>query len=114
MKILVNKNNEVQFYGDIIEYGKFEDNIEKWKIETSSSTLYVIDSEMATAEVDEIPNDFIPNKYCYTDEKGFYLNEDYSEPVNMETEIKRLTEENLLLKTKIDNMQEVLDYLVMK
>lgn len=31
-------------------------------------------------EVDALPSDFQIIKYCYTTEKGFYLNPDYSEP----------------------------------
>lgn len=27
-----------------------------------------------------IPEDIKPGKYCYTEEKGFYLNPDYDEP----------------------------------
>lgn len=31
-------------------------------------------------DIDSIPEDYIPGKYCYTEEKGFYLNPDYVEP----------------------------------
>lgn len=31
-------------------------------------------------DVEAVPEDYVPNKYCYTEEKGFYLNPDYVEP----------------------------------
>ena len=31
-------------------------------------------------EVNELPEDFKQGKYCYTEEKGFYVNPDYVEP----------------------------------
>lgn len=31
-------------------------------------------------EVNELPEDFNQGKYCYTAEKGFYVNPDYVEP----------------------------------
>nr|DAW07867.1 MAG TPA: hypothetical protein [Caudoviricetes sp.] len=31
-------------------------------------------------EVDSFPDDIEPTKYCYTEEKGFYVNPDWKEP----------------------------------
>ena len=37
-------------------------------------------------ELEEIPENIEPEKYCYTTEKGFYENESYEEPIQEETE----------------------------
>ena len=31
-------------------------------------------------EVSEMPSEVIPEKYCYTESEGFYINPDYVEP----------------------------------
>ena len=36
-------------------------------------------------EVNELPEDFKQGKYCYTKEKGFYVNPDYVEPDSTNT-----------------------------
>lgn len=36
-------------------------------------------------EVNELPEDFKQGKYCYTEEKGFYVNPDYVEPDSTNT-----------------------------
>lgn len=36
-------------------------------------------------EVNELPEDFKQGKYCYTTEKGFYVNPDYVEPDSTNT-----------------------------
>ena len=35
-------------------------------------------------EVDEVPEEIVAEKYCYAEESGFYINEDYKEPINEE------------------------------
>lgn len=45
-------------------------------------------------EVEEIPEGIKEEKYCYTEEKGFYLNENYIEPINEE---ERFTDIELAL-----------------
>lgn len=36
-------------------------------------------------EVNELPEDFKQGKYCYAEEKGFYVNPDYVEPDSTNT-----------------------------
>lgn len=36
-------------------------------------------------EVNELPEDFKQGNYCYTEEKGFYVNPDYVEPDSTNT-----------------------------
>ncbi len=31
-------------------------------------------------EIEEVPNEIVPYKYCYTEEKGFYENPNWVEP----------------------------------
>ena len=45
-------------------------------------------------EVEEIPEGVKEEKYCYTEEKRFYLNDNYVEPINEE---ERLTDIELAL-----------------
>lgn len=40
---------------------------------------FVLD-EVSVYEVQEIPSEVEPYKYCYTEEKGFYLNPNWVEP----------------------------------
>lgn len=39
-------------------------------------------------DVEEIPSEVEEHKYCYTKEKGFYINENYKEPVDQEIETR--------------------------
>lgn len=115
MNILCNENKVVLFVGDSIEYGVFDEpNIEKFKVTKGKDFFYVIGNSITLYEVSSIPHDYIDEKYCYTEANGFYINENYSEPINAEEEMKRLTQENIDLKVQLDKVQEVLDYLVMK
>ena len=49
-------------------------------------------------EVQEIPENIVENKYCYTKEKGFYKNADYQEHYTNEDRISALEDTvNMLL-----------------
>lgn len=49
-------------------------------------------------EVQEIPENVVENKYCYTEEKGFYKNENYQEYYTNEERISALEDTvNMLL-----------------
>lgn len=41
-------------------------------------------------DVEEIPEGVTENKYCYTLEEGFYINENYKEPIDETTEISEI------------------------
>lgn len=115
MDILIDKNNRTVAIG-IIEFGIFDEDFEKWKVELNGQMYYIIDNDYICVEVedDSIPNENIIYKYCYTKEAGFYVNPDYSEPINLEKEVERLTQENINLKSQLDIMQEALDFLAMQ
>lgn len=114
MFILINKKTKVCcFNGVSIEFGVYDEPIEKWRIE-SDTVFYAIDSNLQRVEVEALPSDYEDLVYCYTEEKGFYLNENYRAPIDPEEEIRRLAQENIDLKSQLANVQEVLDYLVMQ
>lgn len=100
----------------IIGFGIFDEDFEKWKVELNGQMYYIIDNEYECIEIEDnlIPNENIIYKYCYTKEEGFYINPNYSEPVNLEKEVERLTRENENLKSQLDIMQEALDFLAMQ
>lgn len=115
MFILINKqDNSVWFNGISMEHGIFDEPIEKWKIERDGMTFYVIGGALEKLEVDTLPSDYEDLMYCYTEEKGFYLNENYRALIDPEEEIRILIQENIDLKAQLDKVQEVLDYLVMQ
>ncbi|WP_455714683.1 hypothetical protein [Anaerosporobacter sp.] len=115
MIILKDKDNVVLFRGDNITYGVFDEpNLNKWEIIDGDGLFYVIHDSATKVEVDSIPSDYKPSKYCYAAEEGFYNNPNYLEPYSIDTEIERLSQENTELKAQLDNVQEVLDYLVMQ
>ena len=49
----------------------------------------------------EVPENVEIKKYCYSEENGFYLNPDYSEPINHEAEI-------ISLKQTIQGLQSAM------
>lgn len=114
MFVLVDNNNVCCFTGDTIEYGIFDEPIHKWRVTNNVCMFYVVGDYFTKSEVENVPEDYTERKYCYTDEKGFYINPFYAEPINTEEEVKRLTQENIDLKAQLDKVQEVLDYLVMQ
>lgn len=51
------------------------------------------------SEVEEVPSEVKEHKYCYIEEEGFYINENYKEPVDsqeIETRVS-LVEERIAL-----------------
>lgn len=57
-------------------------------------------------EVSEIPDNVVENKYCYTEEKGFYKNENYVEPVDPNAEIEALKQQITDLQLAMVEMYE--------
>ncbi len=76
MKVVVYNDNSIAAIREEISY--------------QSNGNVVIDRGQAIAEilvkkvydVEEIPEEVEENKYCYTPEKGFYINENWKEPVD--------------------------------
>lgn len=63
-------------------------------------------------EVENIPESIEAEKYCYTEEKGFYENVNYVEPIDEPTEIEKLKEDNRILQNQVTNLQIALAELV--
>lgn len=106
MKLLLDKENII-FIGDVIEYGIYDEPIKKWKIEYNGMIWYAIDNDFIVADVGEetLPNGVDEGRYCYNEKDGFYLNPNYVEPYDIESEVKRLTKENETLKTTVSNLE---------
>ena len=85
MKILTN-NNVVFAKGETIERGKWENDptTETYRIKDGNAYQYAVVADFGLHGVESVPEDFEPNKYCYTETEGFYLNPDYEEPVSPE------------------------------
>lgn len=94
MQILTN-NNIVFQYG-VIEVGVFPEadpSRELYKITNGDTVNYVVIADsFKLHKVDTLPDDFEPNKYCYTPEDEFYLNPDWTEPQkSVEERLDRLS-----------------------
>jgi hypothetical protein len=44
-------------------------------------------------EVETVPDEVVAEKYCYNEEDGFYLNNEYIEPIDYETRVSNLEEQ---------------------
>ena len=78
MFILTNEN-VVFAFGESIEKGVWDNDLsmETYRIKNEEVYHYAVISNFVLYEVEELPADFEPNKYCYTAEVGFYENSDY-------------------------------------
>ena len=85
MQILTN-NKAVFISGETIERGTWENDPsrETYRIKNGDNYQYAVIADFGLYEVETLPDDFEPNKYCYTEADGFYLNPDYEEPVSPE------------------------------
>ncbi len=86
MQIVVDsRTNALQFKG-VIDKGIFSEadpDMELYKIVDGDDTFYAVTNGFKDYEVDSLPDDLDPqafNKYCYSEEKGFYKNQNYVEP----------------------------------
>lgn len=58
-------------------------------------------------DVTTVNTEIKEQKYCYTKDKGFYLNQNYVEPINAETELKALKEQVNALNIALAGMMGV-------
>lgn len=95
MKYILTSNNVVIIWGDKVESGRWENDetMDTYRITQNGTYLYAVIPGFEVKEVDSLPEDFQEIKYCYTDEKGFYLNPDWSDeaPTSESTTEERLT-----------------------
>ena len=85
MQILTN-NKIVFIAGETIEKGTWENDPsrETYRIKNGGNYQYAVIADFGLYDVEVLPEDFEPNKYCYTETDGFYLNPDYEDPVSPE------------------------------
>lgn len=129
MNILVTTQGNIVYYGDQIAFGPWEEQdklngitICKWKFLDSNNNLlcYAIDENMdamlglaqptaTVVSIPVLPENFIPEMYLYRDGR-LIPNPDYVSPPKT---VEELSLENSQLKTQLEEMSEVVDYLVM-
>lgn len=92
MYIIIDKDNKIT---DITTTVGYEEN---GNIILDDGTQIACFREVEVREVEEIPENVVENKYCYTEEKGFYKNENYQEHYTNEERISALEDTvNMLL-----------------
>ena len=89
MKYILTKNNEIIEISNTYELKEDVRNI----IVDDHAIAYGPDEKINVYEVEEIPGEVEIAKYCYTEEKGFYENENYVEPINPDKEMEDLKQE---------------------
>lgn len=78
MQILVDRSNYVVAYAPIIEFGVYDEPIEKWGLfdEDGNILYYVINHNFTLVEDATLPEDFEYGKYFYENSE-FVLNEEW-------------------------------------
>lgn len=106
--VLTNKENEIIEISNTYELDEEHRNI---NVDDNRAIAYGPDEVINMFEVEEIPENIEIAKYCYSEENGFYINENYVEPkpeiTNEELmeQIKTLTKENESLNEQITEIQ---------
>lgn len=102
--VLTNKNNEIREISNTYELKEDVRNI----IVDDYAIAYGPDEHINVFEIEEIPEGVEIAKYCYTEEKGFYKNENYVEPINPDKEMQDLKEQiKTLTKEKEDLAEQI-------
>lgn len=99
MKILT-RESVVLFYGEV-EKGVFPEADPTRELYKINGNQYSVTDDIVEYDVEEIPEDFVQNKYCYTEADGFYANPDYTVEVTPE---ERVVE----LEAEVDRLQQEL------
>ena len=87
--ILTNKNNKIIEISNTYELDEEHRNINV----DNHAIAYGPDEKINVYEIPEIPEGVETAKYCYTEEKGFYKNENYVEPIDENAELKQVKQE---------------------
>lgn len=99
--VLTNKNNEIIEISNTYELDEEHRNI---NVDNNRAIAYGPDEKINVYEVEEIPGEVEIAKYCYTEEKGFYKNENYVEPEEPVEKRLKLVEERIALTEDMINM----------
>ena len=101
MFILTNKNNEIIEISNTYE---LDEELRNINVDNNRAIAYGPDEKINVYEVEEIPGEVEIAKYCYTEEKGFYKNENYVEPEEPVEKRLKLVEERIALTEDMINM----------
>lgn len=104
MYILTNKDNTIIHISETIRYEE-NGNI---LVDGGSLAIAVAPNEQINVyEVETVDEGIAENQYCYTEEKGFYKNENYKEPEPTDTQkIRDLQEQITDLQIALTEMYE--------
>lgn len=84
MKILVSSyDNSYLASADVVEKGIYIDadpDNELYRLTTEGEYTYFFPEGLDIFEVDEVPAEVVPDRYCYTPKDGFYPNPNWVEP----------------------------------
>lgn len=75
MYIVTDENNLIINYGEVLEMSS-----EGYPWLVNENVSFVTEHIQIHNTKLSMPKDLLPVKYCYSEEKGFYLNENYREP----------------------------------
>ena len=101
--VLTKQNNEIIEISNTYELDEEHRNI---NVDNNRAIAYAPNEKINVFEVEEIPEEVCEAKYCYTEEKGFYKNENYVEPTNPDKEMEQLKEENKNLREELEITQK--------
>lgn len=99
--ILTNKDNEIIAISNTYQLDEEHRNV---NLDDNRTIAYAPNEIINMFEIEEIPNEVEMIKYCYTEEKGFYINENYVEPKEPMEERLALIEERVTLAEDMINM----------
>lgn len=108
MDILV-KNNSILATATRIEFGKFDEDPEKWALYNENDDLmyYFLNSDFTLIQNVTLPSDYIEGKYFYIDNE-FVLNEDWKPYKLPEERLEELEQQNQSLQEQNDMLLECL------
>lgn len=98
--VLTKQNNEIIEISNTYELDEKHRNINV----DNHAIAYAPDEKINVYEVEEIPGEVEIAKYCYTEEQGFYKNENYVEPEEPVEKRLKLVEERIALTEDMINM----------
>lgn len=102
MYLLIDYENVVLFASSTLDYQENGNALINYGTLAIPSDLFA-----KIVEVEEIPEDWKENKYCYSDDNEFYLNPNYQEGINSEEEFENLKNEMQVLRETIDMLVEL-------
>lgn len=101
--IVTRKENVIIFISDTKEYDE-----NGYLLLFNGALAVPLDQANGVYEIETIPDNVKPEKWCYTKESGFYKNENYVEYLTPEQEIEKLKEQVTELQLALVEMFETM------